>query len=100
MKRGQLRDHFVGAGAKRLSAIDADSEKWNQHDIGTTREMRDKFLGETHKQRYTVQYIWLGGDQEGDSVEGTRSGPGWDAAMSCGRCLIRSSTTVFPAANL
>ncbi len=71
MKHGQLRDHFVGVGVKRLSGVDADSAKSNQHEIGTTRAMRDNFLGETHEQRYTVRYLWLGGDREGFSVEGT-----------------------------
>ncbi|MXY64990.1 MAG: restriction endonuclease [Gammaproteobacteria bacterium] len=71
MKRGQLRDHFVGAGVKRLSGVDAEPEKSNQHEVNTTREMRDRFLGEIHEQKYPVRYIWLGGDREGFSVEGT-----------------------------
>ena len=71
MKRGQLRDHFVGVGVKRLSAVDADPVRSNQHEVGTTREMRDRFLGEIHEQKYPVQYIRLGDDWEGFSVEGT-----------------------------
>ena len=71
MKHGQLRDHLVGAGVKRLTAVDADPVKSNQHEVGTTREMRDRFLGEIHEQQYQVRYIRLGGDREGFSVEGT-----------------------------
>lgn len=69
MKRGQLRDHFAGVGVKRLSAVDAEPKRSNQHEIGTTKDML-RFLGKVHKQQYPVRYIWLGGDQDGISVEG------------------------------
>lgn len=46
MRRGQLHDYFVGVGAKRLSAVDADSKRSNQHEVGTIREMRHQFFGE------------------------------------------------------
>jgi len=71
MKQGQLRDHFVGAGVKRLSGVDANPQISNQHEIGSTREMRERFLGETHEQQYQVGYIWFGGDQDSISIEGT-----------------------------
>ncbi len=71
MKHGQLSDCFEGASVKRLSAVDADPVRSNQHEIGTTRDMRDRFLGEVHNQQYQVLYIWLGDDREGISVEGT-----------------------------
>ena len=69
MRRGQLRDHFIGAGVKRLSAVDTNPAKSNQHEIGTNRDML-RFLGENHLQQYQVQYIWLGNDQDGFSVDG------------------------------
>ena len=71
MKCGQLRDYFSGVGVKRLSAVDAESGRSNQHEVGTTRAMREQFLGEVQHQRYDVLYIWLGQDQDGFSVEGT-----------------------------
>ena len=71
MKHGQLRDCFEGVSVKRLSAVDAEPGRSNQHEVGTTRAMRDRFLGEVHNQPYPVRYIWLGGDQDGFSVEGT-----------------------------
>lgn len=70
MKRGQLRDYFAGAGVKRLTAVDAEPGKSNQHEIGTTRDMRQQFLGELQHQRFEVIYVWLGEDQDGFSVEG------------------------------
>ena len=70
MKRGQLRDYFAGVGAKRLSAVDAEPRRSNQHEIGTTRDMRRQFLGEV-KHRFQANYVWLGREQDGFSVQGT-----------------------------
>lgn len=69
MKRGQLSDYFEGVGVKRLSAVDAEPKSSNQHEVGSTRKMRDDFLGETHQQKFPAIYIWLGGDQEGFTEE-------------------------------
>lgn len=69
MKHGQLADRFAGVGVKRLSAVDAEPKTSNQHEVGTTKKMRDDFLGETHQERFPAIYIWLGGDQEGITEE-------------------------------
>ena len=71
MKRGRLRDCFAGVGAKRLSAVDANRARSNQHEVGTTREMVTQILGEFRRQDNPAVYVWLGGDQAGLSVEGT-----------------------------
>ena len=65
IQRGQLSDYFEGVGVKRLSAVDAEPKTSNQHEVGTTKKMRDDFLGETHQQKFPAIYIWLGGDQDG-----------------------------------
>ena len=70
MKKGFLSEYFEGVGVKRLSKVDADPKSSNQHEIGTTREMR-AFLGENHQEPFETTYVWLGGDQEGFSVEAT-----------------------------
>ncbi|MBC6442648.1 MAG: restriction endonuclease [Rhodobacteraceae bacterium] len=70
MRRGQLSDYFEGVGVKRLSDVDAEPKRSNQHEIGTTAKMRGDFLGETHKQSFKAIYVWLGGDQEGFTEEG------------------------------
>ena len=67
---GQLADHFEGIGVKRLSAVDADPRTSNQHEVGTTRDMRRGFLGERHRERFPAVYIWLGKDQGGITVDG------------------------------
>lgn len=69
MKRGQLADYFVGVGVKPLSAVDANPVRSNQHEIGTTREMRKDFLGETHQEKFKAIYVWLGEDQDGFTAE-------------------------------
>ena len=70
MKRGQLRDYFAGVGVKRLSAVDAEPRRSNQHEIGTTIAMRNQFLGEV-RHEFSVIYVWLGREQDGFSVQGT-----------------------------
>ena len=70
MRYGQLADHFEGVAAKRLSAVDAEPRFSNQHEVGTTGEMRRGFLGENHRERFPVVYVWLGEDQDGITVDG------------------------------
>lgn len=71
MRRGQLRDYFAGAGVKRLTAVDAEPRRSNQHEVGTTGDMRRQFLGEVQHQRFRAIYVWLGEDQDGFTAEGT-----------------------------
>ncbi len=71
MRYGQLSDYFVGVGVKRLTAVDTDPGRSNQHEVGTTQDMRDQFLGKVHREQFTVVYVWLGQDQDGFTSEGT-----------------------------
>ncbi|MCY4301919.1 MAG: type II restriction endonuclease [Aestuariivita sp.] len=66
-----MRDYFAGAGVKRLTAVDAEPGRSNQHEVGTTWEMRHQFLGEVQRERFQAIYVWLGGDQDGFTAEGT-----------------------------
>ena len=70
MRRGQLRDYFAGVGGKRLSAVDAEPKRSNQHEVGTTQEMRQHFLGETERTIPAI-YVWLGREQDGFTTEGS-----------------------------
>lgn len=67
---GQLRDFFVGVSVKHLSAVDAEPRRSNQHEVGTTRQMRDRFLGERHRELLPAVYVWLGQDENGIRAEG------------------------------
>lgn len=66
MNKGQLSEYFDGVAVKRLSRVDANPEISNQHEVGTTKEMRH-FLGENHQQKFDASYIWLGDEQDGFS---------------------------------
>jgi EcoRII C terminal len=68
MKRGYLSEYFEGVAVKKLTRVDA-TPKSNQHEVGTTKEMR-RFLGE-EKRAFPVNYIWLAKEQESFSEPGT-----------------------------
>jgi len=68
MKRGCLSEYFEGVAVKKLTRVDA-TPKSNQHEVGTTKEMR-LFLGE-EKRAFPVNYIWLAKEQESFSEPGT-----------------------------
>lgn len=63
MKKGFLSDYFDGVAVKRLTDVEANPAVSNQHEFGTTREMRD-FLGSAY-QKFDATYVWFGGEQEG-----------------------------------
>jgi len=69
MKRGHLSEYFEGVAVKTLSIVDATPSKSHQHEIGTTADMR-RFLG-AERCRFYVTYLWLGGEQESVSEEGS-----------------------------
>lgn len=69
MKRGHLSEYFEGVAVKTLSVVDATPSKSHQHEIGTTADMR-RFLG-AERSKFDVTYLWLGGEQESASEEGS-----------------------------
>jgi len=71
MKHNSLSRYLAGVGVKRLSAVDAEPGRSNQHEVGTTKAMREQFLGEEQHRKFQAVYIWLGEEQEGFSAEGS-----------------------------
>lgn len=77
MRRGLLSDYFVGVGAKRLAAVDADAASSNQHEVTGSKPLlrilgdRDRKLprGEGPDTRFLATYIWLGAEQEAVAEE-------------------------------
>lgn len=63
MKKGYLSEYFVGVSFKRLSAVDAETKKSNQHEIGTTRQIRHSLLGEI-EEKFEASFIWFIGENE------------------------------------
>jgi hypothetical protein len=64
MRYGSLSDHFTGIVAKRLSAVEADTERSNQHEFNGTVQLR-QLLGVERIDRRMARFIWLGGENEG-----------------------------------
>jgi hypothetical protein len=69
MRRGYLSEYFDGVARKQLRAVDAEPTRSNQHEVGTTPEMR-RFLGE-RKHAFPAIFIWLSTEQESFSEPGT-----------------------------
>ena len=64
MKPGYLSEYFEGVAAKRLSAVEADEARSNQHEYNATKPMLD-FLGRPEeKTRISTRFIYL---SDGDS---------------------------------
>lgn len=62
MKSGYLSDYFEGVAAKRLSAVEADKTRSNQHEYHVTKGMK-KFLGSPEeKTRMAARFLYLGDD--------------------------------------
>src|SRR3546814_18772492 len=72
MKRGRLSYQFAACAAKRLSGVDAEPEKSNQHEVSGSKELRQILGDEDRKKenRLPATYIWFGGEQEDMSEEG------------------------------
>lgn len=68
MKRGLLADYFEAVVVKRLSAVEIDTKKSNQHEINGYKALREIFG--TEKRRYPAKFIWLQDEQEAISEDG------------------------------
>lgn len=77
MRRGLLSDYFVGVGAKRLAAVDADAASSNQHEVTGSKPLL-RILGDRDRKlprdggadtRFFATYIWLGAEQEAVAEE-------------------------------
>lgn len=59
MKRGYLSEYFDGVAIKRLSAVEADQTRSNQHEYNATQAMLD-FIGRpSEKTRLEARFIYL-----------------------------------------
>ena len=67
MKKGYLSQYFDGVALKRLSAVEADIIRSNQHEFNGTAELR-KILGEpSGKVKYEAKFLYLT-DHDDDPV--------------------------------
>lgn len=68
IKRGLLADYFEGVAVKRLSAVEADTSKSNQHEFNGVNQLREIFGPD--KARFPSLFVWLHDEQEAISEEG------------------------------
>jgi hypothetical protein len=57
MKQGYLSHYFLGAGVKKLSAVEADTDTSNQHEFNGVGEFKS-ILGDV-RQKFTARFLYL-----------------------------------------
>ena len=68
MKRGYLSEYFEGVALKRLTAVEADETRSNQHEYNATKAMLD-FMGRPRERtRLPTRFIYLS-DEEDPIIE-------------------------------
>jgi hypothetical protein len=69
MRRGYLSEYFDGVAAKRLSAVEADPARSNQHEYNATREMLS-FMGRPNEQTtIPARFMYLRDDDSEPIIE-------------------------------
>lgn len=72
ISRGSLADHFEGVAAKRLSVVETDPKRSNQHEFNGVGGLR-RLFGDDDRREIPARFVWLGEEQEGISEEGVIS---------------------------
>lgn len=68
-RKGLLSDYFMGVVAKRLSAVEADATRSNQHEYNGVQALKNIF-GLDQPRKYPARFVWLGDEQEAVSEDG------------------------------
>ena len=63
MKKGCLSEYFSGVVAKRLSAVEADPKKSNQHEFNGVKPLRS-LLGDDRMDQMPSRFMYFGDDEE------------------------------------
>lgn len=69
MKKGFLSQYFEGIAIKRLSSVEVNTQKSNQHEFNGTKPLRE-LLGKDRLNNYPVTFVWLGNENEGITEDG------------------------------
>jgi hypothetical protein len=67
MKQGYLSQYFKGVAAKKLSAVEADAARSNQHEFNGVSVLKDLFG--TEKRTYEAKFIYLSDNDDEPVVE-------------------------------
>lgn len=69
MKHGFLAKFFSAVAVKRLSAVEADTSRSNQHEFNGTAALK-RIFGDDDRIRIPARFLWLGDEQEGIAEQG------------------------------
>ncbi len=69
IRRGFLSDYFEGVAVKRLSAVEADPGRSNQHEYNGVGQLKT-LLGAAQPVTFPTRFVWLGEEQEAISEDG------------------------------
>lgn len=69
MRRGHLSDYFEGVAVKKLSAVEADTSRSNQHEYNGVDRLKS-ILGENQPVKFPTRFVWLGDEQEAITEDG------------------------------
>ncbi len=72
IRRGSMADHFEGVASKRLSVVETDPKRSNQHEFNGVGGLR-RLFGDDDQREIPARFVWLGEEQEGISEEGVIS---------------------------
>jgi hypothetical protein len=64
MKNGYLSQYFIEIGAKRLSAVEIDGKKSNQHELNGSKPLKKLFGSASGSEKFTTEaaFMWYGED--------------------------------------
>ena len=69
LRRGYLADLFEGIAVKKLTAVETDPERSNQHEFQGIKSLRE-MLGAEDAREIPARFVWLSAEQDALSEEG------------------------------
>ncbi len=69
LRRGMLSDYFKGIVSKRLSSVEADTSRSNQHEFNGVAALRTLF-GAEQPRKFPARFLWMSDEQEALAEDG------------------------------
>src|SRR5258708_5010304 len=63
MKKGYLSQYFKGLASKRLSAVETDPARSNQHEFNGVQQLKNILGPPSGKMRYDTKFIYISDDE-------------------------------------
>tara|TARA_B100001939_G_C16946275_1_gene620512 strand:+ start:3251 stop:4486 length:1236 start_codon:yes stop_codon:yes gene_type:complete len=68
MSAGLLQQCFDGVAVKRLSAVEADINRSNQHEFNASQSLK-RLMGDSDRKYIPTRFLWMGGEQDAISED-------------------------------